>query len=83
MTGSMNFGISSPYIEAFSVARAAASKIYQIIDNIPIINLSKGNGDEIENFKGNIIFKDVKFQYPSRGEVPVCILKPNFQNNFF
>lgn len=71
MTGSMNFGISSPYIEAFGVARAAASKIYQIIDNIPIINLSKGKGEKLDKIQGNITFKNVEFQYPSRKEVPV------------
>ncbi|RZC33786.1 multidrug resistance protein 1, partial [Asbolus verrucosus] len=71
MTGSMNFGISSPYIEAFGVAKAAGSKVFQIIDNIPIINLSKGKGEKINNLKGNITFKDVKFHYPSRKDVPI------------
>lgn len=67
----MNFGISSPYIEAFSVARAAATKVFQIIDNIPIINLSKGKGDTISKLRGNIVFENVKFFYPSRPDVPV------------
>ncbi|XP_044258218.1 ATP-dependent translocase ABCB1 [Tribolium madens] len=71
MTGTMNFGISSPYIEAFGVARAAASKVYQIIDNIPKINLSKGKGDKIQDLKGNIKFKNVRFVYPSREDVPI------------
>ncbi|EFA00893.1 ATP-dependent translocase ABCB1 [Tribolium castaneum] len=73
MTGSMNFGISSPYIEAFGVARAAASKVYQIIDNIPKINLSKGNGDKIDNLKGDIKFRNVRFVYPSRQDVPILL----------
>lgn len=71
MTGSMNFGISSPYIEAFGVAKAAASKVFQIIDNQPTINLSKGNGEKIQNLKGDITFKNVHFTYPSRMDVPV------------
>ncbi|KAJ3662142.1 hypothetical protein Zmor_006501 [Zophobas morio] len=71
MTGSMNFGISSPYIEAFSVARAAGTKVYQVIDNIPVINLSKGKGETIQNLKGNITFKNVSFTYPSRQDVPI------------
>jgi ATP-binding cassette subfamily B (MDR/TAP) protein 1 len=73
MTGSMNFGISSPYIEAFGVAKAAGSKVFQIIDNIPIINLSKGKGEKIDDLKGKIVFKDVEFLYPSRKDVPVSI----------
>jgi ATP-binding cassette subfamily B (MDR/TAP) protein 1 len=71
MTGSMNFGISSPYIEAFGVAKAAGSKVFQIIDNIPIINLSKGKGEKIDDLKGKIVFKDVEFLYPSRKDVPI------------
>lgn len=73
MTGSMNFGISSPYIEAFSVARAAATKVFQVIDNLPIINLSKGKGDTISKLRGNILFENVRFVYPSRPDVPVRI----------
>lgn len=71
MTGSMNFGMSSPYIEAFSVARGAAAKIFGVIDNKPVINASKGNGLEPAGIKGNISFKDVHFQYPSRPDVKV------------
>lgn len=71
MTGTMNFGISSPFIEAFGTARAAGSKIFSIIDNVPIINASKGVGQKVENIKGNISFKNVKFHYPSRPTVPV------------
>lgn len=77
MTGSMNFGISSPYIEAFSVARAAATKVFQVIDNIPIINLSKGKGDTISKLRGNILFENVKFFYPSRPDVSVRISSPH------
>ncbi|KAJ8927496.1 hypothetical protein NQ314_020045 [Rhamnusium bicolor] len=71
MTGSMNFGISSPYIEAFGISKAAGGKIFQVIDNEPVINLSKGNGAKIEDLKGNIRFKKVKFQYPSRKDVEI------------
>lgn len=71
MSGSMNFGVSSPYIEAFGIARAAASKVFSVIDTIPTINLSKGNGEKINNLQGKISFKNVKFHYPSRKDVPV------------
>ncbi|CAH0547999.1 unnamed protein product [Brassicogethes aeneus] len=71
MTGSMNFGMSSPFIEAFGVARAAAAKIFQVIDNEPIINASKNNGEKIENLKGNIQFNKVSFNYPSRKAVQI------------
>lgn len=71
MTGSMNFGISSPYIEAFGISKAAGSRIFQVIDNTPEINLSKGNGETIDNLKANIKLKNVHFHYPSRKDVPI------------
>lgn len=71
MTGTMNFGISSPFIEAFGIARACGSKIFQVIDNVPVINQAKNVGDVIDSLQGNITFKDVKFSYPTRKDVPV------------
>ncbi|XP_050514648.1 ATP-dependent translocase ABCB1-like isoform X1 [Diabrotica virgifera virgifera] len=71
MTGSMNFGIASPYIEAFGISKAAASKIFSVIDHKPTINLSKGNGKTLNVLIGNIQFKDVAFRYPSRKDVPI------------
>lgn len=78
MSGSMNFGISSPYIEAFGIARAAASKIFAVIDTVPTINLSKGDGKTINNLQGKITLKNVHFHYPSRKDVPVSILSTKF-----
>lgn len=71
MTGSMNFGVSSPYIETFGVARGAASKIFSVMDNEPKINASKNNGKQPETIKGNIEFKNVFFNYPSRKTVEI------------
>lgn len=71
MTGSMSFGIASPFIEAFSVAKAAGGKIFHVIDTLPKINLSKNAGDKLDTIKGNIKFQDVSFHYPSRTQVPI------------
>ncbi|CAH1955053.1 unnamed protein product [Acanthoscelides obtectus] len=71
MTGSMNFGMASPYIEAFSIAKAAGGKVFSVIDNEPVINLSKDKGQQLENLKGNITFKNVEFYYPARKDVTV------------
>lgn len=73
MMGSMNFGMASPYMETFGIAQAAAAKIYSVIDNIPIINASKRNGEKTDKVEGNIIFQDVQFQYPSRATVQVNV----------
>ncbi|CAG9855746.1 unnamed protein product [Phyllotreta striolata] len=70
MSASISFGAVSPFLEVFAISKAAAFKIFSVIDNKPTINLSKGNGKKLEGFKGNIEFKNVKFNYPSR-DVPV------------
>lgn len=74
MNGSMSVGMSSPYIEAFGISRGAGSKLFTIIDKEPVINLSKGKGQQLNNLKGNITFKKVDFHYPSRKDVPVSII---------
>lgn len=74
MMGSMNFGISSPFFETFAIAKGAGAKVFSVIKNIPIINSQKNRGDRPELIKGKIIFKDVKFHYPTREEVPVSLL---------
>ncbi|CAG9761758.1 unnamed protein product [Ceutorhynchus assimilis] len=71
MSGSMSFGMASPFIEAFATAKAAGGKIFHIIDTLPTINLSKNNGQKLTNIKGNIEFRDVNFHYPARAEVPI------------
>ncbi|KAI4471553.1 atp-binding cassette sub-family b [Holotrichia oblita] len=71
MTASMNFGMASPYIEAFGIARGAATKVFSVIDNEPIINKSKGSGKQLQDVKGNLKFTNVKFSYPSRSDVEV------------
>lgn len=70
----MNFGMASPYIEAFGIARAAATKVFSIIDNKPVINLSKGKGKKLPEVKGNLKFQNIMFNYPSRPDVDVSIL---------
>lgn len=65
------FGMAAPYLEIFSVARGAAVKIFDVIDSVPVINLSKGNGKSLRKVEGTITFKNVHFEYPSRPGVKV------------
>ncbi|ERL93338.1 hypothetical protein D910_10631 [Dendroctonus ponderosae] len=71
MTGSMNFGVASPFIEAFATAKAAGGKIFHTIDTSPTINQSKNSGAKLDQVRGNIKLQNVKFQYPSRKDVPI------------
>ncbi|XP_034030717.1 ATP-binding cassette, sub-family B (MDR/TAP), member 4 [Thalassophryne amazonica] len=64
-------GQTSPNIQSFASARGAAHKVYSIIDNKPTIDSYAEAGFKPDCIKGNIEFKNVHFNYPSRPEVKV------------
>ncbi|XP_040289636.1 ATP-binding cassette sub-family B member 5-like isoform X4 [Bufo bufo] len=64
-------GQAASHLDAFSVARGAAYKIFQIIDQVSTINSYSTDGYKPDNIKGNIEFKNVHFCYPSRPNVQV------------
>lgn len=71
MMASMNFGMSSPYIEAFSIAKGAGAKIYSVIHRVSPINSFSTDGKHPEQMYGNLSFTDVHFEYPTRPDVKV------------
>jgi len=71
MMGSMNIGMTSPYIETFGIACGSAGSVYSVIDRIPPIDSSSEQGEKLDQVKGAIKFKRVRFQYPSRPDVEV------------
>ena len=60
--GAMNVGQAAPYVEAFMTAKAAAAKIFHVIDRIPEIDSASKEGKIPAKGAGNITFKDVHFQ---------------------
>ena len=68
---SIRIGQTSPFFESFSVARAAASSIFEVIDRVPSIDSSSKEGQRPEKIKGDIQFENVHFNYPSRPNVPI------------
>lgn len=74
MNASMNFGISSTYIEIFSKAKASGGKIFALLDTVPIINQSINKGKKLKSMTGNIEFRNVTFHYPTRKNVPVSAI---------
>lgn len=64
--------MSVPHMEAFGLARGAATSIFKLIDREPSIDCldEKGKVPE-EEAKGEIIFEDVSFSYPSRPDTKV------------
>ncbi|XP_051921757.1 ATP-binding cassette, sub-family B (MDR/TAP), member 4 isoform X5 [Hippocampus zosterae] len=71
LIGAFALGQTSPNIQSFSSARGAAHKVYGIIDNIPSIDSYSESGFKPDSISGNIEFKNIHFNYPSRPEVQV------------
>lgn len=66
-----SFGMSSPHIEAFSMAKPAAQSILSIIGRESKIDPLSKHGTKPSNIRGNIEFKNVHFRYPARMDVPI------------
>lgn len=71
LIGAFGIGQTSPNIQSFSSARGAAHKVFQIIDHEPNINSYSDEGYKLDVVKGNIEFKNIHFNYPSREDVKV------------
>ncbi|XP_051921762.1 ATP-binding cassette, sub-family B (MDR/TAP), member 4 isoform X10 [Hippocampus zosterae] len=69
--GAIALGQTSPNIQSFSSARGAAHQVYRIIDNEPSIDSYSESGFKPDSISGNIEFKNIYFNYPSRPGVQV------------
>lgn len=58
-------------MSAFAKAKAAAAKIFMVIDHKPSIDRIKESGIELESVTGLIELKNVEFAYPSRLDVKI------------
>lgn len=73
LSGAQSLGMTSPHVEAFSVARGSAGMVYSIIDRIPELDSFSTKGAQPEKVIGNIEFKNIHFHYPSRPDVKVIV----------
>lgn len=71
LVGAQNLGLTSPHLEAFSMAKGAAASIFSIIERQPLIDSLGDDGLRPENLTGSIEFDDIHFRYPARSDVPV------------
>ncbi|XP_063268876.1 ATP-dependent translocase ABCB1 [Prinia subflava] len=71
LIGAFSIGQTAPSIEAFASARGAAYTIFNIIDNEPQIDSYSETGYKPDHIKGNLEFKNVYFNYPSRPDVEI------------
>ncbi|XP_055694549.1 ATP-dependent translocase ABCB1 [Lutzomyia longipalpis] len=71
MMAGMNMGMSSPYIESFTLAMGTGAKVYSIINRESEINAWSGVGERPKTIEGNLSLHNVHFNYPNRKTVKV------------
>ncbi|XP_049809970.1 ATP-dependent translocase ABCB1-like [Schistocerca nitens] len=71
MNGTWVFYSVTARVEAFSTARGAAAKIFAVIDRESHISSVSDEGDKPHYARGDITFKNVHFEYPSRRRVQI------------
>ncbi|KAJ3083808.1 Multidrug resistance protein 1, partial [Quaeritorhiza haematococci] len=71
IVGGYTIGQSGPGLTALATARGVASKIFEIIDRKSLIDSSEKGGKKLDHVKGEIVFKDIHFAYPSRPTLPI------------
>ncbi|XP_070279529.1 bile salt export pump isoform X1 [Myotis yumanensis] len=81
IVGALNLGNASSCLEAFATGRAAATSIFETIDQKPVIDCMSEDGYKLDRINGEIQFHNVTFHYPSRPEVKILnnlsmVIKP-------
>ncbi|CAI9087895.1 OLC1v1022086C2 [Oldenlandia corymbosa var. corymbosa] len=71
MMGGMSLGQTSPSLNAFAAGQAAAFKMFETIERVPLIDSYDKKGIVLEDMKGEIDLKDVYFRYPARPDVQI------------
>ncbi|EKM58407.1 uncharacterized protein PHACADRAFT_252704 [Phanerochaete carnosa HHB-10118-sp] len=71
LIGSFSLALLAPEMQAITHARGAAAKLYETIDRVPIIDSSSPEGSKPDECIGEITLENVKFNYPSRPNVPI------------
>ncbi|KAM4636210.1 ATP-dependent translocase ABCB1-like [Discoglossus pictus] len=67
----INVGRSTSIAPDFGKAKVSAQRIMKLLDRQPPIDSYSQEGEILNAFEGNLEFKDVKFVYPTRPNVPV------------
>ncbi|KAG2126824.1 ste6-like protein [Suillus clintonianus] len=71
LIGSISLALLAPHLQAITRARGAAAKLFATIERIPDIDSANPGGLKPAKVIGEITFEDVKFNYPSRPDVPI------------
>ncbi|XP_034915408.1 ABC transporter B family member 15 [Populus alba] len=68
MVGGLAFGAGLSNMKYFADACSAGERIMEVIRRVPKIDLENMEGEILDNFRGEVEFRQVKFAYPSRPE---------------
>nr|XP_015214468.1 PREDICTED: bile salt export pump-like [Lepisosteus oculatus] len=71
VTSGTALGRASSYTPDYAKAKISAARFFQLLDQVPKINVYSEEGEKWSNFKGDIEFTDCKFTYPARPDITV------------
>ncbi|KAG1732478.1 P-loop containing nucleoside triphosphate hydrolase protein [Suillus lakei] len=71
LIGSFSLALLAPELQAITRACGAAAKLFATIERVPDIDSANPGGLKPAKVTGEITFEDVKFNYPSRVDVPI------------
>ncbi|KAH9936165.1 P-loop containing nucleoside triphosphate hydrolase protein [Fomitopsis serialis] len=71
LIGSFSLALLAPEMQSITHGMGAAAKLYETIDRVPLIDSASEEGLRPESCRGEITFEHVKFNYPSRLDVPI------------
>ena len=71
ITSTFAIGQALPFLTDLGQAKAAVSKVFEIINTKSQIDIFETKTKKIENLQGNISFENVNFNYPSRPEMKI------------
>uniref|UniRef100_A0A672J3I9 ATP-binding cassette, sub-family B (MDR/TAP), member 4 n=1 Tax=Salarias fasciatus TaxID=181472 RepID=A0A672J3I9_SALFA len=69
--GAMALGEANSFAPNYAKAKLSAAHLLMLLDKQPEIDNLSHEGDSPNQFDGNVTFESVKFNYPSRPDVPI------------
>jgi ATP-binding cassette subfamily B (MDR/TAP) protein 1 len=71
LVGAFALGNAVPFISTVGIAQGSGAVVFEVIDSIPHIDPYSKDGMQPDRIVGNIQFRNLNFNYPSRKEIPV------------
>jgi len=71
LIGAFSLALLAPEMQAITHGRGAAAKLFATIGRVPSIDSEDPSGEKPEHVEGEIALEHIKFNYPSRPNVPI------------